>query len=309
MPTTAPVTSSSPRPTRATGRSCSTPRRVAIVTNVEADHLDHYGTPTRSRPRSWPSPSGSSRAAGSSPAPTTPEHAGSPRRPGAPGVNVWTYGESTDADVRIEDLQLRGATSSFQLVSRGRRLGRVDLRVLGRHNALNAAAAFSAGLLLGYHESDLRRGLERFSGTRRRFEFKGASGGVRVYDSYDHHPTEIRAVLTAAREVVGDGRLVVAFQPHRYSRTAALHDDFGAALGLADEVVVMEVYSAGEDPIPGVSGASVAAAVPLPPERATFQPSWSAVAGELARRARPGDIVLTLGAGDVTMIGPRSSAR
>ncbi|HEU4676289.1 MAG TPA: hypothetical protein VFS29_09890, partial [Motilibacteraceae bacterium] len=101
-----------------------------------------------------------------------------------------------------------------------------------------------------------------------------------------------------------DGRLVVAFQPHRYSRTAAFRDEFGAALGLADEVVVMEVYGAGEDPIPGATGASVAAAVPLPAEQVRFEPSWSAVAGELARRARPGDVVLTLGAGDVTMVGP-----
>ena len=115
-------------------------------------------------------------------------------------------------------------------------------------------------------------------------------------------------MLHAAREVAGNGRVVVAFQPHRYSRTAAFRQEFGRALALADEVVVMEVYPAGEDPLPGASGAGVAAAVALPPERVLFEPSWSAVAERLAERARPGDVVLTVGAGDVTMIGPETLA-
>jgi hypothetical protein len=187
-------------------------------------------------------------------------------------VGVRTYGESPDADVRVETLALRGSGSSFTLVARGRRLGRVRLVLPGRHNALNAAAAFTAGSLLGFAESDLRAGLESFTGTRRRFELKGMQSGVRVYDDYAHHPTEIEAILAAAREVAGSGRLVVAFQPHRYSRTAAFHDAFGTALGLADEVVVMEVYSAARTPSPGVSGASVAAAVPLPRSHVIFEP-------------------------------------
>ena len=114
----------------------------------------------------------------------------------------------------------------------------------------------------------------------------------------------MRAALEAGRLLAGEGRLLVAFQPHLYSRTADFHREFGAALGLADEVVVMDVYAAREDPLPGVSGALVADAVPLPPGRVVFAPSWSAVAGELARRARPGDLVMTVGAGDVTMLGP-----
>ena len=108
--------------------------------------------------------------------------------------------------------------------------------------------------------------------------------------------------------MAGDGRLVVAFQPHRYTRTAAFRREFGQALALADQVVVLEVYPAGEDPIPGASGASIAAAVPLPSEQVRFEPSWSAVAGQLAALAEPGDLVLTLGAGDVTMIGPEALA-
>jgi UDP-N-acetylmuramate--alanine ligase len=143
-----------------------------------------------------------------------------------------------------------------------------------------------------------------FTGTRRRFEHKGTASGVRVYDSYAHHPTELSADLSAAREVAEGGRVVVAFQPHLYSRTRHFAEQFGASLGLADEVVVMDVYAAREDPVPGVTGAIVAAAVPLPPQHVVFEPSWSAVAAHLAERAKPGDLVLTCGAGDVTMIGP-----
>ena len=134
-------------------------------------------------------------------------------------------------------------------------------------------------------------------------------GGVRVYDSYAHHPTELAADLAAARDVVDGGRVVVVFQPHLFSRTLHFADDFGRALGLTDEVVVMDVYAAREDPVPGVTGALVAAAVPLPPQQVVFEPSWSAVAGHLAARAHPGDVVITCGAGDVTMIGPEVLAR
>ena len=125
-----------------------------------------------------------------------------------------------------------------------------------------------------------------------------------MYDDYAHHPTEIAATLRAARSVVGAGRLVVAFQAHHYYRTAMFTEEFGAALGLADEVVVLEVFAPGEEPIPGASGQTMAANVALPREHVLFEPSWSAVAGALADRARPGDMVMTLGAGDISMIGP-----
>ena len=222
----------------------------------------------------------------------------------ARGGTVSTYGESVDADLRLTDLVVQGLGARFDAVLRGRRLGPVQLAVPGRHNALDAAAALLAGLGLGLPEARLREGLGSFAGTRRRLELKGTVRGVRVIDSYAHHPTELVADLTAARDLVGSGRLVVAFQPHLYSRTRVFAEGFGAALGLADEVVVMEVYAAREDPEPGVSGALVAAAVPLAPEHVRFEPSWSAVAGLLAAAARPGDVVMTLGAGDVTMIGP-----
>jgi UDP-N-acetylmuramate--alanine ligase len=162
----------------------------------------------------------------------------------------------------------------------------------------------AAGLELGVSASALREGLASYRGVRRRFDFRGSAGGIRVVDDYAHHPTEIEATLRAAASAAEGGRVVVAFQPHRYSRTAAFGNELGVALGLADAVVVMEVYAAGEDPLPGVSGATVAAAVPLPEQQVVFEPSWSKVAGRLAALARPGDLVLTMGAGDVTLLGP-----
>jgi UDP-N-acetylmuramate--alanine ligase len=277
---------------------------AAIVTNVEPDHLDHYGTPEavavafeafarRIQPGgflvSCADDAGAARLAESA---------------RADGVAVRTYGVTEDADLRLADLATAGLGSSFEPVLLGRRLGRVELRLPGRHNALNAAAALAAGVGLGFPVERLREGLASFTGTRRRFEHKGTQAGVRVFDSYAHHPTELAADLVAAREVAGRGRVVVVFQPHLYSRTRFFAEDFGRALGLADEVVVMDVYAAREDPEPGVTGALVASAVPLPVAQVVFEPSWSAVAAHLAARARPGDVVLTCGAGDVTMIGP-----
>jgi UDP-N-acetylmuramate--alanine ligase len=179
----------------------------------------------------------------------------------------------------------------------------VTVAVPGEHMALNALGALLAGLELGAPATGMLEGLAEFSGVRRRFEFKGRAGGVAVYDDYAHHPTEVAAQLTAARSVA-EGRLLVAFQPHLYSRTRTFHREFGAALALADEVVVLDVFAAREDPEPGVSGAMVADAVTLPPERVHYVPKWSAVPEVVAGLARPGDLVLTMGAGDVTVLGP-----
>jgi UDP-N-acetylmuramate--alanine ligase len=281
---------------------------AAVVTNVEPDHLDHYGTVEAVEAAF------ADFAATIDPAGflvTCADDPGAVRLAAAArgrGLSVTTYGESPEADLRVERLRLEGTGSAFEVVMRGRRLGPVALRIPGRYNALNATAALAAGLGLGLPEGVLREGLGGFTGTRRRFDLKGTADGVRVFDDYAHHPTELTAVLGAARGVAGRGRLVIAFQPHRYSRTAAFRLEFARALALADEVVVLEVYPAGEDPIPGASGASIAASVPLAPEHVLFEPSWSAVAARLVERARPGDVVLTLGAGDVTMIGPETVA-
>ena len=219
------------------------------------------------------------------------------------GVDVRTYGEAHEADYRLADARRDGIGWTFDTVHNGVRLGEITLQVPGKHNALNAMAAFVTGLGLDLPAADLRTGLESFSGTRRRFDFKGQVNDIRVFDDYAHHPTEIEATLRAARDVVGDGRLIVAFQAHHYYRTALFTREFGEALGLADDVVVLEVFAPGETAIPGASGQTMAANVPLPPEHVVFEPSWSAVAGHLADRARPGDIIMTLGAGDIGMIG------
>jgi UDP-N-acetylmuramate--alanine ligase len=282
---------------------------AAIITNVEADHLDHYGTP-EAVAQAFDAfadrvlPGGFLVTCADDEGARTLGEAARSR-----DIDVRTYGEHPDADLRLVNVRTRGMTGSYEAVARGRRLGTVRLRLPGRHNVLNSAAALAAGLGLGFPLERLREGLETFTGTRRRFELKGTADGVRVYDSYAHHPTELAADLAAARDVAGDGRVVAVFQPHLYSRTRYFADQFGAALGLADEVVVMDVYAAREDPMPGVTGALVAATVPLPPAQVVYEPSWSAVAGHLADRARPGDIVLTCGAGDVTMIGPEVLAR
>jgi UDP-N-acetylmuramate--alanine ligase len=277
---------------------------AAIVTNVEADHLDHYGD-ARAVERAFEEfmrtvdPAGFLVTCADDPG--ARRLADVARREGR---DVRSYGTSPDADLHLTDLTVSGTTSWYAPVLRGEPLPPVQLAVPGRHLALNSGAALLMGVGLGLPVDLLTQGLAGFTGVRRRMELKGVVAGVRVYDDYAHHPTELLAQLAAAREVAGAGRVVVAFQPHRYSRTLAFAPEFGRALGLADEVVVMEVYAAGEDPVPGATGATVAAAVPLPPERVVFEPSWSAVPAELAARARPGDLVLTLGAGDVTQIGP-----
>ena len=272
---------------------------AAVITNVEADHLDHYGdAATYHRAfAEFAARAGDLLVA-------CADDPGAVAAASSATARVVTYGTAPDADLRVESVMLTGARSSFTLVDRGRRLGVFWLSVPGRHNVLNAAAAVALGTGLGFPVAELREGLRSFRGARRRFEARGEAGGVRVFDDYAHHPTELVATLQAARTVAGRGRLVVAFQPHLYSRTQAFAAEFGAALGLADEVVVMEVYGAREDPVAGVSGRIVAAAVPLAPEHVVFEPSWSAVAERLAARARPGDVILTLGAGDVTQLAP-----
>jgi UDP-N-acetylmuramate--alanine ligase len=275
---------------------------VAVVTNVQPDHLDFYGT-AEGVEDGFLRFARSIRPGGR--LVTCADDAGAVRlakRAAAEGIAVTTYGESSEADVRLADLTMVGATSSFDVVDHGRPVGRAQLRVPGQHNALNALAAYTAIVATGGEPEAALAAMTAFTGTRRRFEPRGTAGGVRVFDDYAHNPGKVAAALTTGRQVAGHGRLLVVFQPHLYSRTRDFAAEFGQALGLADEVVVMDVYAAREDPVPGVSGALVADAVPLPPERVAFVPSWSAAADAVRARARPGDLVLTVGAGDVTML-------
>jgi UDP-N-acetylmuramate--alanine ligase len=277
---------------------------VALVTNVEADHLDNYGTPEAYHAAFVEfldriDPDGFLVVCVDDSGAATLADTARDR-----GMRVVSVGESAGAEVRAENIALVGSSSTFAVVDRGRRLGEVRLQIPGRHYVLDALAALASGLRLGFPFADLARGLGAYSGTRRRMEFKGEVGGIRVFDSYAHHPKEIAGDLVAARSLAGAGRVVVAFQPHMVSRTRIFGAGMGAALGAADDVVVMDVYVAREDPEPGVTGALVADAVPLAPEHVVFEPSWSATADHLVARARPGDIILTLGAGDVTLLGP-----
>jgi UDP-N-acetylmuramate--alanine ligase len=280
---------------------------VAVVTNVEPDHLDHYGT-AAAVTAAFDAfadrivPGGVLVACGDDPGSAALAARVRARR--AQDVDVLTYGVSADADVRVVDLDVRGPGARVGLAAGGEVVP-LQLRVPGAHNALNAAAAWAAGTRLGLDPVCLAEGLAGFGGTRRRFETKGVAAGVRVVDDYAHHPTKVAAVLRAVRGVSGDGRVLALFQPHLYSRTRVFADDFGRALGLADEVVVLDVYGAREDPEPGVSGELVTRAVPLPPERVLFEPDPEAAVRWLAGRAAPGDVVLTIGAGDVTRLGPR----
>jgi UDP-N-acetylmuramate--alanine ligase len=275
---------------------------AAIVTNVEADHLDNYGDLAAveeafDRFVRTVDPDGFVVLCADDPGAARLVAAGARAR-------VRTYGTADTADLRLVDVDVAPEGTSWTAVLDGAVLGRVRIRVPGEHMARNSAAALLAGLELGLPAAGLLEGLERFGGVHRRFELKGVAAGVRVFDDYAHHPTEVAAQLAAARAVAGGGRLVVAFQPHLYSRTREFAEGFGRALGLADEVVVMDVFGAREDPVPGVTGALVADAVPLPPDRVVFEPSWSAAAPALAGRARAGDVVVTMGAGDVSMVGP-----
>ena len=278
---------------------------AALVTNVEADHLDQWGTPEAYAAAfdefaDRVHPDGFLVAC--------VDNAGAARlaeRQRSRGRSVVAVGEHPDAEVRAVDLLLQGTTSAFTVLDRGVELGRVVLTIPGRHYVVDALAALTVGLRLGHPFADLARGLASFTGTQRRMEPKGEAGGVRVYDSYAHHPVEIAADLEAARAVVGDGRLVVVFQPHLVSRTRLLGTAMGEALGAADEVVVLDVYLAREDADPAVTGEVVARAVPLPADRVRFEADHDAAAAAAATTARRGDLVLTLGAGDVTRLGPQ----
>ncbi|MGW0802937.1 UDP-N-acetylmuramate--L-alanine ligase [Nonomuraea sp. NPDC002799] len=279
---------------------------IAVVTNVEADHLDNYGDPRAV----YDSFARFAERVGSllvvcADDPGSAELAAKAR---ARGVRVTTYGV-TGEDYRVSDVRPDGFGTVFSIEGRGE----VRLAVPGAHNALNATAVIAVADELGLPFEEIREGLGAFTGAKRRFEAKGEAGGIAVFDSYAHHPTELAADLRAARDVVasysGTGRVIAVFQPHLYSRTRFFADEFGAALGLADEAIVLDVYGAREDPEPGVSGALVAGRVPLPAGQVSYAPDRALVPALVAERARPGDIVLTMGAGDVTELGPQIVAR
>jgi UDP-N-acetylmuramate--alanine ligase len=279
---------------------------AAVVTNVEADHLDNYGTAAAYRASFGKfvariSPGGLLVTCADDPGARDLARLAEARR-----LRVRTYGESADADYRVTGARASGMETAFEVRSQPGPFGIIEasvtLNVPGLHNALNAAAAFAAAVELGVPPDRAAAALARYRGAARRMEPKGEAGGVRVFDTYAHHPTELAADLRAARAIAGAGRVIAVFQPHLYSRTRIFAAEFGGALALADEAVVLDVYAAREDPEPGVTGKLVADAVPGGAAR--YVESAADVPRVVASLAAPGDLVLTMGAGDVTKLGP-----
>jgi UDP-N-acetylmuramate--alanine ligase len=281
---------------------------VAVVTNVQPDHLDFYGDFDHVE-AAYAEFAHSVEPGGLLVACQDDE--GSrllAERARRGGSRVLTYGWSPGADVGLADAVSRGMMSRARLTGRDGEPRSLRVNIPGRHNLLNAAAAWTVAVEgLGQDPTRVLDGLFGFTGTRRRFEPKGFAAGVTVVDDYAHNPGKVSAVVETGKALVGDtGRLVVVFQPHLFSRTRDFANEFATALAPADVVVLMEVYAAREDPVPGVSSQLVADALRAvrPDADVTVVPSWSTVAGTVAARVREGDLVLTVGAGDVTMIGP-----
>ncbi|HUQ39928.1 MAG TPA: UDP-N-acetylmuramate--L-alanine ligase [Acidimicrobiales bacterium] len=269
---------------------------AAVVTSVEPDHLEHYGgfDALRATFARFVEQAGPVRVVCADDTDAAAL---------AAATGAITYGTADGADFRITDLELGRTSSAFRVVRAGTDLGRVELPVAGLHNVRNAAAALATGVLLGAPFDAAVRALARYGGVARRFEFRGERDGVTFVDDYAHLPTEVASALAAARD--GDwGRIVCVFQPHRFSRTASLAPEFAHAFDDADVVAVTEIYSHGELPRPGVSGKLVlyAAIDAHPGRRVAWLPTRADLVTFLRRELRPGDLCLTLGAGDLTTL-------
>lgn len=216
-------------------------------------------------------------------------------------LQIYLYGKGSSNDFRIDKIHLAPKGSSSVVSSTGRKVGDLNLAVAGEHNLLNGLAAFAAASALEAAETKVLDGLASFTGTKRRFELKGEVDGVKVIDDYGHHPTEVKVTLTTAKNLAQAGRVIVIFQPHRYSRTAAFATQFSTSLALADFTYLLEVYAASEKPLPGVSSLLIAKA--MNPQQVKFEPSMIEVVNEVVAMAKSGDVILTLGAGDVSSLG------
>lgn len=271
--------------------------QIAVVTNVEPDHLDHYGTAeavyesfdrfTALLPADGVLVACADDAGALALARRTQERG---------NTRVVLYGTTDAADLRLSD----GGPGNVSISTAAGEVP-LALQVPGRHNALNAAAAMAVALELGVEAATAASALARFSGASRRFEFKGEGRGVRVYDDYAHHPTEVRAALAAARSVAGDHKVHVLFQPHLFSRTREFAKEFGEALNTADTALVLDIYPAREDPIPGVTSGLIAEHLGA---QGRLVAGGAPAVEALSAAAQPGDIILTAGAGDVTAYGP-----
>jgi len=273
---------------------------VALITNVDADHLDHYGSHAAFDEAFVRFAEAASEAVVISADDPGALRVGARLRHPA----VTTFGEAAGADVRVGSIAA-GPGGVEAVIEHEGAAYPIRLAVPGAHNALNAAGAFAVLRRLGLAPAEIVRGLAAFGGTERRFELHDTVRGVRVYDDYAHHPTEVAAALAQARSVVGEGRVIAVHQPHLYSRTRLMAGDFAEVYEHgADHTIVLDVFGAREDPEPGVTGALVADAF-RDAGRVDFIPDWPSAAEAVARIARPGDLVMTLSCGDVYRIIPQ----
>ena len=272
---------------------------IALITNVDADHLDHYGTQAAFEDAfvRFAQGAGEFVVASSDDAGTI---AVTER---LVGKKLVTFGFAQDADVRLHSVGTEGPVSFT--VEFGGVAYPAQLAIPGAHNAVNATGVFALLVELGYPPDAVLRALETFQGTGRRFELRGTVRGVRVFDDYAHHPTEVAAALATARSVVGSGRVIAVHQPHLYSRTQMLAGEFAETYErLADHTIVLDVFGAREDPVPGVTGALVAERF-VDPRHVGYLPDWQEAADQVAAIARDGDLVMTLSCGDVYRIIPQ----
>ena len=280
------------------------PAEIVVVTNIEADHLDNWGTAQAYA-------EGFHRLATQPGVRTVILDADDPgtralaARLAGSGKQVVLVGEAADADIRLTRLGYTGGGAHAELQAADD-LGPLELAVPGRYNLHNAAVAYAVGRALGVDGPRLRGAAAAFNGTHRRFQQVASIGGVTIVDDYAHHPTEVVATLTAARVVAGARRVVACFQPHLFTRTRDFAAEFGRALALADRVLVLGIYPAREDPLPGVTGELVAdaARAVIGQERVAYAEAVADAPGVLAELVADGDLVVTLGAGDVTGVGP-----
>ncbi|MCZ7472015.1 MULTISPECIES: UDP-N-acetylmuramate--L-alanine ligase [Rhizobium/Agrobacterium group] len=280
------------------------PADVAVITNIDPEHLDHYGN------------FDAVRAAFRQFVENVPFYGFGVMCLDHPEVQalvgriedrkVITYGENPQADVRFSNVRIDGTRSIFDVEIRRRRTGKIFsftdlvLPMPGRHNVSNATAAIAVANRLGISEADIKKGLASFAGVKRRFTLTGEANGVQVFDDYGHHPVEIKAVLAAAREAC-KGRIIAVHQPHRYSRLSSLFDDFAHCFNDADTIILAPVYAAGEDPIEGASSEALVSAIKAAGHRdARFLEKREDLASQVAAIAKPGDFVVLLGAGNIT---------
>ncbi len=275
--------------------------KIAVVTNIENDHLDYYGTMDNIR-RAFVDFLGNLPAE-SGLAVLCFDNAEVRDIAAGLGRPVVSYALDTDADYVARDIDSRGTTTTYKAFHKGELLGTVEINVPGRHNVANSLAAVAVGLECGLSFAKVAEGLAMFRGVKRRFQTKGRVDGVWVVDDYAHHPTEIATTLKAARDTKPK-RLVCVFQPHRYTRTKFLQTEFGGCFSQADLLVLTDIYSAGEPPIPGISGETIKQEVERQTGQAvTYIPDKANVARYLAQIVETGDLVMTMGAGNIYQAG------